>query len=58
MIKCRICGEFISYDWNLSDICASCKHKSDWIEAQYAVMGWPEVADVGARPLEEMNKKE
>jgi len=41
MINCRICGAFISHDWsNLSEICDRCKHKSDWTEAEYEVMGW------------------
>ena len=54
MINCRFCGAFISHDWsNLSYICASCKHKSDWIEcAEYEVMGhwdtpvWDELVEV------------
>lgn len=52
MINCRICGGFISYDWsNLSEICASCKHKSDWIKAEYEVMGWPKVELVAIESL-------
>ncbi|KKN33640.1 hypothetical protein LCGC14_0801790 [marine sediment metagenome] len=57
MVNCRICGGFLSYDWsNLSYTCANCKHKSDWIKAEYETMGWDD--DNPPKPFDEPLIKE